>query len=459
MTNKRGITVPPARVAALQCLSLVLDRGMELQPALDTILRSSGDRFQSDSSPVKQRGTVLDPRDKGLATELCYGYLRYKRRIDFLLQSFLKNPAKVPKPVMRVLGLGLYELMALDRVPAYATLNWCADAIKKNHGQGLAGMSNAVLRRATRELDHLLEPEYYRNSTTSDLDFLQAFYSCPKPIISILIQSCGKQEAQQILKATLSTPPVGLRFNQRRPGSLVLYEALTSRSKDQGTPLVAEPHGLAFNPADIDFAQELEPSWSQGLVSRQSLASLQALDQTRPETWEGPVWDACAGHGGKTCALLESQDYPLMASDPNRGRIHSLKLELRRLGLPDIPVFQARAEIPAPFTRQLGAILIDAPCSGLGVLSRRPDIKHRFSGKRVRGVVALQKAILENAHTLVRPEGHIAYMTCTLNREENQNQVRGFLNRNSDMVLEQEWTTPFDTVLKEFFYCALMRRK
>lgn len=431
MSTRKKHGPPPARKAALAALKFCIDGGMDLQAAVsDALARHS-----------------LAPEDAALATELCYGYLRRMIRLDFVLNRFLKKPEDVPAKVRRVLGLAAYEIMFLDRVPAYASVDWAVGAVKETAGAGLSKAANAVLRRVSELGEQAEDPDFYRGEKTSLSRFLANFHSCPEWIVLLWLQSYGEERAGLLLAAQAEAPPVGLRFNAAREEARELFADFAASRR----PLTLDM-GIAVPPG----GPKLHRVEQEGLVSRQSAAAQQIMLELNCPDWPEPVWDACAGRGGKAMLLAE-RGRRVVASDLSLARLKGLLSENSRLGL-DVPAFAADAAKSAPFADSPGTILLDAPCTGLGVLSRRPDIKYKRRPEDVERLSRTQAAMLDAAADAVRPAGLVAYLTCTLNPAENQEQVERILASDKGLSLEKEWHTPFDGPLGEFFYGAVLRR-
>ncbi|MFW6244029.1 MAG: RsmB/NOP family class I SAM-dependent RNA methyltransferase, partial [Desulfovibrionales bacterium] len=273
---------------------------------------------------------------------------------------------------------------------------------------------------------------------------LSARYSCPLWLAELWCSAYGEKRARELLRAGLSAPPVGLRFNWSRQEARGLY-----RHAAASAPLSGGAHGVGFyGPVPGELGRALE----QGLVSRQSLAVQEAMQAFRPGSWSPPVWDACAGRGGKSCLLGEQGLDPIWASDSNLPRLKGLTGEQDRLGLPGILVFAARADASPCLKSQPRTILVDAPCSGLGVLSRRPDIKWKRREADIARLAGLQSKILDQAWLLLPPGGRLVYLTCTLSPQENEQQLARLLGMHGRDRLEREWHTPFDAPLGEFLY-------
>ncbi|MBU1612622.1 MAG: antitermination protein NusB [Proteobacteria bacterium] len=419
---KQLTDIPPARVAALDALRDVLagdGLGTDVQAGLDSVLKASG----------------LDGRDIGLTTEIVYGYLRLKGRIEAILSRFLKAPEKLPEELHLILGVAAYEILFLDRVPTYASVNWAVDAVRTLISPNLAGLTNAVLRRTGDLGNEVHEKSFYGQPDVPAT--LARFYSCPVWIVSLWLEHFGPERTEHYLRAQVSPPALGMTVPMEHPehDRIVVELARHPGLIEQSGP------GFAF-PAGTQLA-----SFSGDLTLKSgSFAARQALMAMEPETWGEPIWDACCGRGGKTRVLLEL-GMRVVSSDVHRGRIRALQAELPGADAHEASVFDG-----APMEAVPETILLDAPCSGLGVLSRRPDTKWRRREADLPELVALQAQMLDAAAANLAPGGRIVYLTCTLNRDENEGQVQAFLQRNSAFSLESEWTTSPASPLKEFFY-------
>jgi 16S rRNA (cytosine967-C5)-methyltransferase len=411
---------------------------MDLQAALDAVLSRPG----------------LDPRDTALAAELAYGHARLRGRTEFLLSRHLKNPAGLPPPVLAAMALAAHEILHLDRIPAYASVDWAVNRIKAVSGARLAGVANAVLRRMADEAPHLAGLEACRTPGADETTALSRHFSCPAWIVASWRESFGDAAARAFLAAQIAAPPTGLRVNARKPGAESLFETLAALPGRVAAayPTLALAPGTDFSGHGLD----LEGLLAAGRVSRQSAAAQRVLAALRPEDWPGPVFDACAGRGGKTMHLVEATDHAVWAADVHRGRLRALTRERLRLGLPDIPVFAASGLYP-PLGRKPGTVLLDAPCSGLGVLARRPDAKWKRTPKDVADLARIQYGLLETALRTVAPGGLVVYVTCTLTPAENGGLVERFAAETPGVRIETRLDPDPASPLGEFFFAATLR--
>lgn len=442
MTKKASL-LPPARALALECVNDILEHGHDLQSVLDSKLRS----------------VRISMPDAALCTELVYGYVRLRDRIHALLSRFLKDSAKLPPKHRLALGLAAYEMLYLDRIPAYASVDWCVSYTKRQFSAGLGKLTNAVLRNLDRMGDAAHDMDTVCPPHLPQAERLALWYSCPQWIVEMWLAGYGEETTRVFLEAGISAAPVGLRVNRTKPDAETLAQELAAHPDC----LRREGYGLLFPAGHAPTG--MKSMLAEGRISRQSLASQQVLEAARPQVWQGPVWDCCCGRGGKTTALLEAGVPVRYASDTSRERLLGMREEMERLGLePPFSLLRSATEPPLDEVwTEIGSssfrtVLADVPCSGLGTLSRRPDARYHRTPEGVRSLVETQAAILDNAFAQLVSKGKLIYMTCTMNPDENERQIAAFLARTPGAACEQEWHTPHDTACKEFFYLAVLRK-
>ena len=436
------------RAAALSVLHAVLCAGEDSQAALDRHLASP----------------EMAPTDKRLCTELTYGALRAYGALREDVYALLDDPDKLPLEMRLTLCLAWYELDRL-RVPPHAAIHGAVGHIRNRFGQGLAGVANGVLRSLLRRRparqNALPEDEPspapgYAEETLARRQAMQPW------IVRLCQEQSGPEAARAFLAASGSRPPSGLRLNRRVPG---WEEDLRALLAEAGAVRAGEA-SLAFSGSLPWQARQL---LAEGKASRQSAASCQALFALDPPAWPQPLWDACAGRGGKTLALLEAGIPVALASDPSSRRLRALAAEYARLVLlPPLPclISMSATEWPPPGDPArspvcpdlFGTVLVDAPCSGLGTLARRPEIRLRSAPEQLRELAAAQRAILDAVWRRLLPGGSLIYLTCTLNKAENEDQIAAFLLRHPQAVLAGEFRTPPASPLREFFYAARVAR-
>lgn len=423
-----------AREAALR----VLERagvGAPVQSLLDTKLTAG----------------LFSRQDAALTTELVYGYLRSEIRLSWLLSQFLKAPEKLP-PVMKIMmGMAAYELLHLDRVPAHASVSAAVDAVRGRFGQGLSRVANGVLRSLARlsETEDLKRPDFYAARIGDPVERLSVFYGIPRWMLELWIRGYGDKRAEDFARAMSLPPHPCVRVNAARDE----WEALRRILCREGEAIAHA--GVRFAPGHLP--EYLRDYLRQGRLSLQGAGSQSVLEALDAPHWEGPVWDACAGRGGKTLALLEWGVPLLAASDTYQPRLRGLRDDAKRLVLTPPPLICASAAAPA-LRGTPRTILLDVPCSGLGTLARHPDLRALRTPQQIAELVGLQRRILDAAWNCLTSGGKIAYVTCTMNPDENEGQIAAFLQRTPGASLEQQWQSTPDAYGSDLMFGAVIKK-
>lgn len=412
-----------ARALALRVLERVEESGAYADLALHAALARSR----------------LDPRDRAFATELAYGTLRWRGRLDFLLAQVTGRPlARLEHRIVQVLRLGAYQLVFCDRVPDAAAVS---ESVRLAHTAGMgraAGLVNAALRRLARERDAIALPAL----ADDPLAHLVHTLSFPRWIAERWITAFGAEEAAALANASNATPPRTLRANRRRISRDSLLAELRERF-----PLAA---ACRFAPDGVTLGRRGDPgddpAFQEGRMTVQDEASQLVVELLDPQPGER-VLDACAAPGAKATAIAErvGDAGQVVALDRNERRLGLVARDAARLGLDNLRVLLAdasAAEIEgldgAPFDR----ILVDAPCSGLGALRRNPDARWRVQPEAIAQLAAVQGAILGAVAKRLRPGGTLVYSTCTLCPEENDDVVKGLLASVPELRRASEATIP-----------------
>lgn len=395
----------------------------------------------------------LEPADRALCSDLVYGTLRARLRVNYLLGQVLKRPGGLPPIALIALQIATYSLFFQEKPPAYATVNETVKMCKKLFGQRLANVANASLRSLLRLGDRPLQLNFYGAKVC---EAESRYYSIPPQLAELWRNAYGERIATKLMERSFRRPHIGLRVNLQHKDGAALVEALKKEFQAIGrTGFVCPPGKL---PATI-LDRNLSDWQREGVLSFQAAGSQAAISELGLyENWQGvPVWDACAGMGGKTTALLGAGLNVALASDPSLLRLRLLPGECTRQHLPAPAVVQADA-IKPPLKAWQGNILVDAPCSGLGVLARRPDLKGRWSLAKIHELERLQARILHRLSSLLAPGCELCYLTCTLNPGENENQVHRLLEENPDLELVMQWQTPHDHLWLEGMYGARLKK-
>jgi 16S rRNA (cytosine967-C5)-methyltransferase len=372
--------------------------------------------------------TRLPATERGLATELVYGTLTWQARLDHHLAGWLRQPvASLDAPVRAALRLGLFQLFFLDRIPAYAAV----DTSVRLAGRRASGLVNAVLRRATRAgRSGLALPDAGADST----ERLAIEWSHPRWLVERWSAELGAGEAARLLEANQRAPRVTLRVNRRRTTSAALTVELDAAGIRVEPGRFAEAALLVREGAGR--LRDL-PAYQRGDFAFQGEAS-QLVSALVDSASGAFVLDACAAPGGKTTAIAErlDQNGRMIALDPHPRGLERLRHEAKRLGLSPIDVVVGDARRP-PITHRFDAVLVDAPCSGLGTLRRHPELKWRRHPDDIPRLAALQRDILTGVAPLVRPGGLLVYAVCTRTDDETTDIVDWLLTTHKEFAVER----------------------
>jgi 16S rRNA (cytosine967-C5)-methyltransferase len=378
----------------------------ERSVALRVLRRVDEGAYADRALAAEARRAELDPRARAQATRLAYGAVQRRRTLDWLIDGAIDRPASLEPAVRDILRLGAYELAFSDGVPARAAVDQAvrqARALRgpKARASARAGVVNAVLRRIAEDGPALL----------ADLDAVGpgaagVRHSMPDWIAARLIASLGEADAVEVMEAAAAPAESALRWNPLRgPRAGLEAELPPGWSRD---PLVPEAYVLSG-----PFALEESRAWARGLAMGQSRASQLVSHVVDPRPGER-VLDLCAAPGAKTThmAALARGGARITAVELRPARARALRALVRRMGAVVEVVEGDAREVPLP--GGYDAVLVDPPCTGLGVLSARPDARWRRREEALGPLTELQRALLRRALDLARPGGRVVYSTCTL---------------------------------------------
>lgn len=369
--------------------------------------------------------SLRDPRDAALITELCYGAMRRRLGLDRVIGGFSdRKLAALEDRVLAALRVGAYQIFH-SRVPRRAAVSETVEGLKQIGLSRAAGFVNAVLRKVAAVESIPLPPE-------SDLaEHLSVRESHPRWLVERWLRRHGRATAEAMLVASNESPPVTVRANTRA-GTREALGALFAEAGQQAVPTALSPVGFRL---PSPGAVEALVGYDQGRFQVQDeAAQLVGLYAAIPEG--ARVLDACAAPGGKACHLAES--HLVLAVDLYPAKLEKIRSEARRLRLQDrIEVLAHDATEPFPDSiGAVDAVLLDAPCSGLGTLRRHPELRWRREEADLPRLATLQRRILERCQEVVPPGGLLVYAVCSTEPEEGQDQVDLFLRSHPDFTLE-----------------------
>jgi 16S rRNA (cytosine967-C5)-methyltransferase len=408
-----------ARNTALKVLN-TLDRGLQtLDGSLDAITANTN---------------RLSRRDRSLFNTLIYGVLRWRGRLDYIISRFSNIPLKKIEPtVLNILRLGLFQIIYLDRIPDSAAVNTAVELTRKMGALRAAGFVNALLRKAAVNYSDVAFPAL----KSDPVAFFATAHSLPAWLARRWYQRYNS-ETLTILCETINTvPPITIRTNTLKATRQQLMLSLEG-DVEHISPAPDAPDGIIMKKLKrpIPDLPAFKNGWFQVQDEAAQLVSL-LID---PQAGES-VLDACAGLGGKTAHLaqLMQNQGNIVAMDKDEKKLQQLGSEMQRLGISIVrPIrhdlyLNPGTELQGGFDR----ILLDAPCSGLGVLRRNPDIKWKADKAGLKRHARIQKQFLENLVQLVKPDGILVYAVCSVEPEENEVVIEAFLKKHSEFVIDK----------------------
>ena len=407
--GRRAAQAPTrARLLALRVLERVRRAGAYADLALHSALARSS----------------LGARDRAFATELVYGTLRWQGRLDFLLSQVLERDLEKLEPlVATTLRMGAYQLVFTDGVPNTAAVDESVRCARAAGLERATGLVNAVLRRLAAEHAEIALPSLDRDP----LAHLTRALSLPEWIAERWLEQFGPEQAASLARASNEVPPQCVRVNALRTTPAELLDELRERFAE-AAPCRLAPGGIVLG---HQGSPARDPAFLGGRFTIQDEASQLVVELLDPQPGER-VLDTCAAPGTKATAIAErvGEAGEVLALDRHARRLALVARDARRLGLTQIRTRELDATLPfddlgdgGPFDR----VLVDAPCSGLGALRRNPDARWRVQPELPAKLASVQRKLLWNASTALRPGGILVYSTCTLTSDENDGVVEAFL--------------------------------
>ncbi len=395
--------------------------------ALDALLAFRRDGSWPDLS-LKQRLVGLDESRAALCTHIVYGMLQNGTLLDWYIARYSSLPLKKISPlVLECLRIGVYQIVFLDRVPVSAAVNESVKLIKKTGNARAAGFANGVLRAAARSRDALPEVACATEEQT-----LAVRYSHPQWMVRRFIALFGREGAERLLQADNAPTPAVVRVNTVRGTSEAFIAdclALTGAS-----PVPVDGLDDAFTVTELSPLLKSE-LFADGRFTVQDAASQLAVRALDPRPGER-LLDVCAAPGGKSflAAQLMGNEGEVVACDIYPHKVDLIEQTAHRLGLTAVRTVCRDASAAAPqWEKRFDRVICDVPCSGLGVIRKKPDIRFKDE-QELAALPTLQRAILESAAACVKPGGRLLYSTCTILPEENEQVVDAFLRDHGDFA-------------------------
>ena len=395
-----------ARYAAFQALMRIENDNAYSNLVLDEVLSNA----------------ELDARDKAFVSNIFYGVLERRITLDHIIRKHSGiRLKKIETPVLTILRMAVYQLVFMDKVPDNAAVNEAVKLCKKEKLYRSSGFVNGILRSITRADERLVLPDEH-----DEVKYLSVKYSCPESIVKLWLGDYSRDITEGILKELFGRPPVFIAVNTLKTSEEKLTEAL----KDEG----AEAEKTALENAlrlDISGSAAALQAYKNGLFQIQDISSQMCCELLCVKDGD-IVSDVCAAPGGKTLNIARrTPSGKVYAYDMYESRLKLIKSAAKRMGIPNISAeVRDAADKCAPLNLS-DKVLCDVPCSGLGVLRRKPEIRYK-EDTGADTLPDIQLSILENSAAAVKLGGTLLYSTCTLNKKENNLNAARFLERNKD---------------------------
>ena len=385
---------------------------------------------------VLNKYQYLEKRERAFITRVVDGTLEHLIEIDYILDQFSKVKVKKMKPVIRaILRSAVYQLKYMDSVPDRAV---CSEAVKlavRKGFSGLKGYVNGVLRSIARGLDSISYPQ-------DEIKALSVRYSCPEWILDLWEKTYEPDVIEAMLADFQADKPLTIRCCLNR----ITPETLREELEAEGIAVADHPYlPYAFRISGYDHLNELE-AFRSGYFTVQDVSSMLVAEIADPQAGERVI-DVCAAPGGKALHLAEklltadeAADKPggstVEARDLTELKVGLIRENIDRMGLPNITAVCRDASVPDEASENTADIVIaDRPCSGLGVIGKKPDLRYRVTEEGVASLIRLQRQILDCVQAYVKPGGTLVYSTCTVNPGENEENVYWFLEKHPEFRL------------------------
>lgn len=373
---------------------------------------------------VLDKYDYLTAQEKAFIKRVTEGTLERRIELDYILDSYSKTPVRKMKPLIRnLLRMSVYQILYMDGIPDAAVCNEAVKLAGKRKFKALKGFVNGVLRTVARQKESIACPDRTKDS----LQYLHVVYSMPETILNLWLTAYGEELTEQILQSMLGVRPVTVRLKETLTGEE--KEALLGRIGAAGVR--SRQHPL------LPYAYELEhvegvrrlPGFEEGLLTVQDVSSMLCVECAGIKAGDYVI-DVCAAPGGKAAhaAVKAGESGRVLARDLSEDKTALIRENAERQRLANITAETYDATWPDEDNWEAAdVVLADLPCSGLGIIGKKRDIKYNVTETLLTELPALQKRILDTVWRYVKPGGILVYSTCTIHKEENENMAEWFL--------------------------------
>lgn len=397
-----------------------------------------------------------DKSSRSFITRMAEGVIEYKIKLDYIINLHSKTPINKCKPVIRcILRMGVYQIFFMDSVPDSAACNEAVKLAKKHGFSSLSGFINGVLRNVSRNKDKITYPSIDEDKAA----YYSVKYSMPKWLCEKIL-SDYPEKGERIIESTLEDRYTTLRVNRLKCTKEALVDLIKEKSKVDVEIIDGAYNEKAIRINGFDFIRRL-PGFREGFFAVQDESSMCSIDAANilPGMC---VIDVCAAPGGKTSAAAENMNNEgeIYSMDISSDKLPLIEENLERLGITIANVNEADATIlNEKFINKADVVIADLPCSGLGVIGRKNDIKYKLSKEQLDELVRIQKDILCIVNQYVKNGGTLLFSTCTINPDENQNNTKWFLEKYPEFSLKEERLFLQGIDECDGFYYAVMKKK
>ncbi|MDL2295314.1 16S rRNA (cytosine(967)-C(5))-methyltransferase RsmB [Lachnospiraceae bacterium OttesenSCG-928-E19] len=401
---------------------------------------------------VLDKYCYLEKRERAFITRVTEGTLERQIELDYIINQFSKVPVSKMKPVIRtIIRSAVYQMKYMDSVPNSAVCNEAVKLAAKRGFTNLKGFVNGLLRNIGRNLDQIQYPEKEQRSL-----YLSIKYSMPEWILGQWLDAYDVDTVEQILKEFMKEKPLSIRFDEQK----ISKSELIGKLEAEG--VTVEEHSqlpYALFLSGYDYLDALQ-SFREGLFQVQDISSMKVAEvaEVKPEDY---VIDVCAAPGGKAIHIAEKLGGTGMveARDLTNYKVNLIRENIERAGLKNIvTVCQDATEYTEESKEKADIVIADLPCSGLGVIGKKPDLKYRMTKEQQKDLVELQRRILGIVKTYVKPGGKLVYSTCTIHRGENEENAIWFGKKFKDFKLVSEEQMLPGNENGDGFYIAVFER-
>ena len=420
---------------------------------LDTLLEIERNKVFSNQllKSVLDKYDYLDVQDKRFIKRLTEGCVERRIELDYYLNQYSSVPVNKMKPLIRCLmRMGVYQIVYMDKIPDAAACNEAVKLADKRKFVNLKGFVNGVLRKISRNKENLPLPQ-----ESKPLEYLSVKYSMPEWIVEMWFQEYGKEDTEILLKALSGIHPVCVRFTTNL--SREQREAYVVKWEEQG--VIAKQSEIVpyvYMLEAVDGISGLE-GFAEGVFTVQDISSVLCVEAAGLKETDVAM-DICAAPGGKTMLAAEMCS-KVYARDISEKKVDLIVENIERMGLSDkvdTEIWDATVTDEAK-TECADVVFMDVPCSGLGVIGKKRDIKYHVTEESLESLAELQRQIVESSWQYVKKGGVLMYSTCTIHRKENQDMSR-FICENYPFVLEEEKQILPGFMEADGFYFARLRR-